>query len=149
MSYEDLKERGLLEEVKPDLRQASRLIARALKDLSTARAGVSIDKEWAYAIAYEGMFRASKAALAAEGWRTKGRDQARTIVLFTSELLGEESQNLVNAFDLMRRKKQNFMDDPDRPIPRYEVEGAVKEAQAFIERILEVLRERNPQLALF
>jgi len=148
MSYEDLKDRGLLEDVKPDLRQASRLIARALKDLSTARACVSIDKEWAYAIAYEGMVRAARASLVAEGWRIKGRDQPRTIVLFIAELLGDESQNLVNTFDLMRRKKQNFMDQPDRPIPRYEVEGAVKEAQAFIERILEVLRERNPELAL-
>ncbi len=148
MSYEDLKDRGLLEDVKPDLKQASRLIARALKDLSTARACMSIDKEWAYAIAYEGMVRAARASLIAEGWRIKGRDQSRTLVLFIAELLGDESQNLVNTFDLMRRKRQNFMDQPDRPIPRYEVEGAVKEAQAFIERILEVLRERNPELAL-
>lgn len=148
MSYEDLKDRGILEDMKPDLKQASRLIARALKDLSTARACVSIDKEWAYAIAYEGMVRAARASLMAEGWRIKGRDQLRTLVLFIAELLGDESQNLVNTFDLMRRKRQNFMDQPDRPIPRYEVEGAVKEAQAFIERILEVLRERNPELAL-
>lgn len=148
MSYEDLKERGLVEEVKPDLRQASRLLARALKDLSTARASMSIDKEWAYMIAYEGMLRVAKAAIMAEGWRLKGRDQQRTIVLLIGELLGEEYQNLVNTFDLMRRKKQTFMEEPDRPIPRYEVEGALKDVQAFIERVVEVLHERHPQLAL-
>ena len=148
MAYEDLRERGLVEEVKPDLRTASRFMARAQKDLATARANVSIDKEWAYAIAYGAMFRAAKAALAAEGWRPKGRDQPRTIVLLIGELLGEESRTLVNAFDLMRRKRQQFLEEGDRPIPRYEVEAAVKDAQMFVERLREVLRDRNPQLTL-
>lgn len=148
MAYEDLKEGGLVEEAKPDFRQASRLMARALKDLSTARANVSIDKEWAYTIAYQGMLRAARATLAAEGWRPKGRDQQRAIARFIGEFLGEEFRTLVNAFDLMRRKRQQFLEEGERPIPRYEVEGAVKDAQAFVERIEEVLRERNPQLLL-
>ena len=45
MAYEELRERGLVEEIKPDFRQISTLLVRALKDLSTARANVSIDKE--------------------------------------------------------------------------------------------------------
>lgn len=147
MSYEELRERGLVEEIRPDFRQISTLLSRALKDLSTARANVSIDKEWAYTIAYQAMLRASKAMVMAEGWRPRGRDQARTIVLLVGEILGEEARSMVNVFDRMRRKRQDFMEDPQTPIPRYEVEGALKDAQGLIEKLVELAREKNPQLA--
>jgi hypothetical protein len=148
MAYEELRERGLVEETRPDFRQISKLLARALQDLSTARANVSIDKEWAYTIAYQAMLRAGKAIVMAEGWRPRGRDQARTIVLLVGEILGEEARSLVNGFDRMRRKRQDFMEEPETPIPRYEVEGALKDAQTLIEKLVSFGREKNPQLAL-
>lgn len=147
MAYEELRERGLVEEIRPDFRQASTLLARALKDLSTARANMSIDKEWAYTIAYQAMLRAAKAVVTAEGWRPRGRDQARTVVLLVGELLGEKGRSLVNGFDRMRRKRQDFMEEPQTPIPLYEVEGALKDAQTLIEKLVELAREKNPQLA--
>lgn len=147
MAYEELRERGLAEEIRPDFRQVSMLLARALKDSATAKANVTIDKEWAYVIAYQAMLRAAKALVMAEGWRPKGRDQARTIVILIGELLGEEGRTLVNGFDRMRRKRQDFMDEPHTPIPRYEVESALKDAQALIEKLVALTREKNPQLA--
>lgn len=147
MAYEDLRERGLVEEIRPDFRQVSRLLARAATDMVTARANLNIDKEWAYIIAYQAMLRAAKALVMAEGWRVKGREQARTFVMLIGELLGEEERALVNGFDRMRRKRQDFMDEPQTPIPRYEVEGALKDAQALIERCVELAYEKNPQLA--
>lgn len=148
MAYEELRERGLVEEIRPDFRQISALLARGLKDLSTARANVSIDKEWAYTIAYQAILRAAKAMVMAEGWRPRGRDQARTIVLLVGEILGDEARSLVNGFDRMRRKRQDFMEEPETPIPRYEVEAALKDAQSLIEKIVQLAREKNPQLAL-
>jgi len=148
MAYEELRERGLVEEIRPDFRQISTLLARALKDLSTARANLSIDKEWAYTIAYQAMLRAAKGMVMAEGWRPRGRDQARTIVLLVGEILGEEARSLVNGFDRMRRKRQDFIDEPETPIPRYEVEGGLKDAQALIEQIVDLARGKNPQLGL-
>ncbi len=148
MAYENLRERGLVEEIRPDFREISTLLARSVKDLSTARANVSIDKEWAYTIAYQAMLRAAKAIVMAEGWRPKGRDQAKTLVLLVREILGEDARPLVNGFDRMRRKRQDFMEESETPIPRYEVEGALKDAQAFIERITDQAREKNPQLGL-
>jgi uncharacterized protein (UPF0332 family) len=148
MSYEELRGRGLVEEVRPNFRQISKLLSRALKDLATAKANASIDKEWAHTIAYQAILRAARALVAAEGWQPRGRDQARTIVLLLGEVLGDEARALVNAFDRMRRKRQNFMDEPETPIPRYEVEGALKDAQALIEKIMELARQKNPQLAL-
>jgi len=53
----------------------------------------------------------------------------------------------VNAFDRMRRRSQTILDDPGHPVSRYEAEGAIKDAQKFIERTVEFIRIKYPQLA--
>jgi hypothetical protein len=148
MAYEDLREKGLVEDIKPNFSAVSALIARAMKDLTTARANASIDREWAYAIAYQGMFRAARAMIGAEGLRPRGRDQQRTVVMLAGAVLGEEVRSLVNAFDRMRRRWQTILEEPGQPISRYEIEGAIKTAQNFIERTVEYTRTKNPQLTL-
>jgi uncharacterized protein (UPF0332 family) len=148
MAYEDLREKGLVEDVKPNFSAVSALIARAMKDLTTARANASIDREWAYAIAYQGMLRAARAMIAAEGLRPRGRDQQRTVVMLAGAVLGEEVRSLVNTFDRMRRRWQTILEEPGQPISRYEVEGAIKNAHDFIERTVEYTRTKNPQLTL-
>ncbi|HSB71381.1 MAG TPA: HEPN domain-containing protein [Candidatus Methylomirabilis sp.] len=148
MAYEDLREKGLVEDITPNFSGVSALITRALKDLATARANASIDREWAYAIAYQGMLRAARAMITAEGLRPRGRDQPRTVVILAGAMLGDDSRILVNAFDRMRRRWQTILDEPGQPISRYETEGAIKDAQRFIERTVEFTRSKNPQLTL-
>jgi len=148
MAYEGLREKGLVEDIKPNFQAVNALIARAMKDLTTARANASIDREWAYAIAYQGMLRAARAMITAEGLRPRGRDQSRTVVLLSGEILGEEARSVMNAFDRMRRRSQTILEDPGHPISRYETEGGIKDAQKFIERTIEFTRAKNPQLVL-
>ena len=148
MAYEELREKGLVEDIKPNFAVVNALVARSLKDLTTARANASIDREWAYAIAYQGMLRAARAMIMAEGLRPRGRDQQRTVVQLAGALLGGDVRPLLNAFDRMRRRSQTILDEPGQPISRYEVEGAIKDAQKFIERTVDFTRTKNPQLAL-
>ena len=148
MAYEELREKGLVEDIKPNFAVVNALIARSLKDLTTARANASIDREWAYAIAYQGMLRAARAMIMAEGLRPRGRDQQRTVVQLAGALLGGDVRSLLNAFDRMRRRSQTILEEPGQPISRYEVEGAIKDAQQFIERTVDSMRTKNPQLAL-
>lgn len=148
MAYEELREKGLVEEVRPNFSQVSALIGQARKDLATARATVSIDREWAYQIAYQAMARAARALVMAEGLRPRGRDPQRTLVQVVAILLGEGERRLVNALDRMRRKSQTLLEEPGTPVSRYEVEGALREAQRFLHLTVDVARDRNPQLAL-
>jgi hypothetical protein len=148
MAYEELREKGLVDDVKPNFSVVSALIVRAHKDVATARANASIDREWAYAIAYQGMLRAAKAMISAEGLRPRGRDQQRTVVMLVDKIVGDEVRPLVNAFDRMRRRWQIIVDEAGQPVSRYEAEGAIKDAQQFIERMVEWTRTRNPQLTL-
>ncbi len=133
---------------KPDFAVVNALVARASKDLATARANASIDREWAYAIAYQGMLRAARAVIMVEGLRPRGRDQQRTVVELTAAILGPDRRTLINAFDRMRRRWQTILEEPGQPISRYEVEGAIKDAQRFIECTLEATRAKNPQMTL-
>ena len=148
MAYEELRERGLIEEVRPNFPVVSTLIEQARKDMATARATVSIDREWAYLIAYQAMARAARALVMAEGLRPRGRDPQRTMVQLVGMILGEAGRSLVNGFDRMRRKSQTLLDEPGTPISRYEAEGALREAQRFLQLTVDVARDRNPQLAL-
>ena len=148
MAYEELREKGLVEDIKPNFSAVNALITRALKDLATARANASIDREWAYAIAYQGMLRAAKGMISAEGLRPRGRDQQRTVVTLVGAILGDDARPLLNAFDRMRRRWQVIVEEVGQPVSRYEVEGAIKDAQRFIERTVEWTRTRNPQMTL-
>ncbi len=148
MTYDELREKGLVEDVKPNMAAVNQLLNRALKDLATARANGSIDREWAYAIAYQGMLRAAKGMITAEGLRPRGRDQQRTVVMLSGAILGDDARAMVNAFDRMRRRFQAIFEDAGQPVSRYESEGAIKDAQRFIERTVEWTRSRNPQLTV-
>ncbi len=148
MAHEEFRERGLLEEVRPNFGVISTLVEQARKDLATARANLSIDREWAYLIAYQGMLRAARALVMAEGFRPRGRDPQRTMVQVVGAILGEAERGLVSAFDRMRRKCQILLEEPGTPVSRYEAEGALREAQRFLQLAVDIARDRNPQLAL-
>jgi hypothetical protein len=148
MAYEEFREKGLVEDIKPNFAVVSALIARSLRDVATARANASIDREWAYAIAYQGMLRAARAMIMAEGLRPRGRDQQRTVIQLAGALLGGDVRSLLNAFDRMRRRSQAILEESGQPISRYDVEGAIKDAQQFIERTVDLTRTKNPQLGL-
>ncbi len=148
MAYESLREKGLVEDIKPNFAVVNALIARSLTDLATARANASIDRDWAYAIAYQGMLRSARAMIMAEGLRPRGRDQQRTVVQLAGAILSGDVRSLLNAFDRMRRRSQTILEETGQPISRYEVEGAIKDAQKFIERTVDFTRTKNPQLVL-
>ena len=147
MNYERLKERGLVEEVLPNYNGVVNLLYRSLKDLKTAKANMEIDEEWAYTIAYQAIIRAARALIMAEGYRPKGREVQKTIIMLTGVLRADDFGPLVNKFDLMRRKRQRFMEEGGRPIPKYEVTDALQDAEQFVERVLKIVKEKNPQLS--
>lgn len=148
MNFKEFIEKGLIEEIQPNFRQIANLQDRALKDLKTAEAILETDREWAYTIAYQAMMRAAKALILSEGYRPKGREQQRTVVQLSGEILGKGFRTLTIKFDRIRRKGQWFFEDPEKPISKYEVEEAIKDAKEFIQKVIELARDRNPQLSL-
>lgn len=148
MIYDDLKARGLVEEVSADFRQATHLLSMAGKDLKTAQAIVGTDREWAYTIAAQAILRAASALTVAEGLRPKGRDQGRTLLQLAGLLVSEGDRSVVSDLDQIRKKGQRFLERADRPISLYEVESTLKVAEQFLGVVAKRIYSQDPQPSL-
>ncbi len=151
MTYEALKELGIVEERPSEISEIIALVTRAERDLSTSKLLQDKDEEWAFAAAYLAMARSARALILVEGFRprgVRGRDAQKTIVTAAGVLLGEQFKSLINKFDRMRRKYQNFMEESGRIISRYEAGQAIKDAEEFLELVNGRIREKYSQMSL-
>ncbi|MBN2409774.1 MAG: HEPN domain-containing protein [Candidatus Aminicenantes bacterium] len=145
MNFEELEKLGSLRKDKSNFRQVRTLLDRSEEDLATSKSNLQIDTEWAYAIAYHAMLRAGRALMISFGYRPAGKDQHKTIVLFTKALFGTGLKDLIGVFDRMRRKRHDFIYEPDRPITRQEAEQGILDAEALLGQIKAIVREKDPQ----
>lgn len=150
MTYEALQEMGL-EERTAEIQEVMGLMMRAERDLATARLLQDKDEEWSFAAAYQAMARSGRALLLSEGYRPKGsrsRDTHKTVVTASGIILGEKYKSLINKFDRMRRKYQNFMIEAGSMVSRYEAGQAIRDAEEFCSLVTARLREKYSQMSL-
>ena len=96
------------------------------------------------------MARAARALILSEGFRPKGvrgRDPYKTLVTAAGVILGPKQKSMINKFDRMRRKYQNFMEEGETVISRYESGQAIKDAEEFLSLINNRLREKYSQIS--
>ncbi len=151
MTYESLKEMGIVEERAAEITEIIALVTRAERDLTTSRVLEDKDEEWAFAAAYLAMVRSARALILSEGFRPKsvrGRDVQKTVVTAAGVILGDRYKSLINKFDRMRRKYQSFMEEASRIISRYEAGQAIKDAEEFIGLVNGRIREKYSQMSL-
>lgn len=148
MLPEELEKRGLAGKIRINYKQIYNHLLRSKKDLLTSRANLDIDEEWAYAIACHAILRAGRALMMSFGYKPKGKDQHKIIVQFTRVILGDRFNELVRKFDRMRRKRHDFIYEPDKPIPRQEAENALSNSERLIQRIWSLVEEKDPQKRL-
>jgi len=151
MDYKELQDMGMLEAQVTETVEVIGLITRAERDLATSRLLQEKDEEWAFAAAYLAMARSARALILSEGYRPKGvrgRDIQKTIVTAVGVILGEQYKSLINKFDRMRRKYQNFMDESSRVISKYEAGQAINDAEEFFGLVSGRIREKYSQMSL-
>ncbi len=151
MTYEALKEMGIVEERTPEITEIIALVTRAERDLTTSKFLHDKDEEWAFGAAYLAMARSARALILSEGFRPKGvrgRDAQKTVVTAAGVLVGEQYKSLINKFDRMRRKYQSFMEESSRIISRYEAGQAIKDAEEFLGLVNGKIREKYSQMSL-
>jgi uncharacterized protein (UPF0332 family) len=145
MRFKELESRGLIKQTTINFKQIYNFLSRSRQDLKTAKLNLSIDEAWSYAIAYHAMLRAGRSLMRSFGYRPLGKDQHATVVRFTSIVFGNEFKGLTNKFDRMRRKRHDFIYEPNRPIPRQEAAQAVANAEELVKRIWHVVKNKDPQ----
>lgn len=150
MSYNALKEMGIVEERSAEIAEVIALVTRAERDLSTSKLLQDKDEEWAFAAAYQAMARSARALILSEGFRPRGsrRDTHKSVVTASGVLLGDQYKSMINKFDRMRRKYQNFMEEAGRIISRYEAGQAIRDAEEFVALVNGRIREKYSQMSL-
>lgn len=135
MNLKKFEALGLIETATFSHKQITANLNRAQRDLLTAAANLKIDEAWAYTIAYHAMLRAARALMFVHGYRPKGKDQHKTSVEFSSEILGQDFLHLTSRFNRMRVKRHDFIYEPERTIPKSEAEKSLKSAEQFVKEI--------------
>ncbi|MFH1772299.1 MAG: HEPN domain-containing protein [Candidatus Omnitrophota bacterium] len=149
MSYERFIKNKLIKRQTPDHKQIEYQLGRSLKDLKTAEANLNIDLTWSLAIAYHAIIRAGKALMYSKGYLPTVNRSHKTIVEFTKVLLGDEYHDLVAKFNRLRRKRHDFIYDSQNHVTHQEAKSSLETAQKLIDRIINLVREENPQTHLF
>jgi len=119
MKFEELENKGLIRRIKINFKQIYNFLSRSKQDLQTAKLNLSIDEAWSYAIAYHAMLRAGRSLMMSFGFRP--------------------------LFDRMRRKRHDFIYEPNRPIPRQEADQAIADAEELVKQIWHVVKKKDPQ----
>lgn len=149
MPYKESKENfikeGLIKSCPLDLKAIVRLLKRARLDLKTAKRNLEADQECAFTYAYNGMLRSGLALMFAEGFRPETKNKHLTIVRFAGVLLGEPFKKLIHSYDFMRRKRHQFIYEPDAPCTMKEAVDAIKTAEEFVVAIEKIVKEKLPQ----
>lgn len=146
---DDLKNQGLIEKEEIGFDQIINHIHRAFKDLKVASANLDIDTEAAFTYAYLAMLRIARALIFSYEYRPKGGQQHKTLVMFAEAVLGSDFSDLVIRFDRMRKFRNKFTyDEPGILISRKQTEEALKGASKFVNMVLKIIQDKNPQKKL-
>jgi hypothetical protein len=68
------------------------------------------------------------------------------VVELTGKILGREFSDSINAFEKMRKKRNQFFYESVQSTTRTEAKNAFKIAKVIIGKIEEILQDENPQL---
>jgi len=142
----DLENQKLITKEQIGFDQIIKHINRAHKDLKVSEANLKIDNEAAYNYAYLAMLRTGRALMFSFGYRPIDGQQHKTIVLFSEAILGKDFSKLVAKFDRMRKFRNKFTyQEPGILVSRQEIEGALKSACQFVQKVAEFIQKNNPQ----
>ena len=146
---QDLADRGFLKAELIGLDQIKALIINAEKNFSAAKKNLNIDEETSYTMAYLAMLKVARALIFLQGFRPDDGQQHKTTIDVAGKILGPDFNNLINRFDRMRRKRNEFTYDPLLPLSKTETENALKTAEEFFKIVKNHFAESNSQKTLF
>jgi uncharacterized protein (UPF0332 family) len=81
---------------------------------------------------YLAMLHVSRGLMLLKGYRPDDGAQHKTVVEFMAHLIDAEGKAIIEHFDTMRRKRNNFTYDVDITISKTEAQNAIHTAVKFV-----------------
>lgn len=144
-----LESEGFLKKEKIGIDQIKALLMSAAKNIIASEKNLSIDEEACYTLAYNAMLKTARALVFLQNYRPSDGRQHMTTIEVAGKILGNEFRDLINIFNMMRKKRNQFTYDPMLPLSLTEAKNALKTARKFHEKVRNFLDDKYPQLNLF
>ena len=145
LSYE---KQGKVRKVSTGFVQVEKMLREAILDLHDAKKIVNLVDRPAYIASYNAMLKAGRALLLMRGYAPDDGAQHKTVVELCEKLLGQKYVELTQAFETMRRKRNDMTYEENLLLERSEVPKALDHAIILLKKVLEEAKKRNPQLKL-
>ena len=136
---------GRLRSHKTTQEEIQELLKIAQRDLSDAAIkDLSVDRR--FLIAYEAALTLATIPLHCSGYETHGQGHHWITFKALPEVMGEESAELADYFDVCRTKRNVGMYDRGGQISATDVEEILSETRGFQEMVFDWLRSNHPNL---
>jgi uncharacterized protein (UPF0332 family) len=144
-----LESEGFLKREKIGIDQVKALLTSAAKNIIASEKNLSIDEEACYTLAYNAMLKTARALVFLQNYRPSDGRQHVTTIDVSGTILGKEFSELIDMFDKMRRKRNQFTYEPMLPLSMIEAKNALKTAKKYHNKVKKFLDDKYPQLNLF
>ena len=130
-TLDDLRKRGLIEEVEPDQATATGWLDDAGRHLEAATKIAELDPSGAYVLAYDAARKSLAAALLMAGHRILSRPGShQALAQYAESIAIQVDEPALNRFDRLRRNR-NRSEYGSRTFGKAEVAEAINTAQAI------------------
>ena len=144
MSLQEFLDSGRLRRHKASAEEIRKLFEVVKRDLADAQVqGLSEDR--CFTIAYNAALQASRAYLAAEGYRTAGQGHHHTVFQALRRLLDKEHHHVLDYLDDCRSKRNLAEYLGTEVTSEQEVADLIREAQEFSKLLHGLIRSRHPR----
>ncbi len=143
-----LEKEGKLRKKKTGISQIEALLKEAMLDLKEAEKISNLAERATYMLAYTAMLKAGRALLLLYGYTPDDGSQHKTVVEFTSRILGDKFRSLTDQFESMRRKRNEMTYEAGVLLSLSEAQSALQDAISLVKKILSQVKSKNPQLEL-
>ena len=95
------------------------------------------------------MLKIARALVFLQNYRPSDGQQHKTTIEVAGKILGKGFSELIDIFDKMRKKRNQFTYDPMLPLSLADANNALKTANEFYKKVRNFLDSKYPQLRLF
>ena len=143
MSLEELLRSRIVMRIRPDNRLALSSLARARRDIDTARTLIENERlDWSLAVSYNSMLLAGRALMFSRGYRPSSTEGHVAVVKFLQASLETEvSDRMIMVLNGMRKKRHRVVYEEMDIVSEDEAEQALKWAEEFVNRIDAMIRK--------
>ena len=146
MSYEELLRKRAIEPAEVSEKEILEHLRLARHDISISRDIASIDLDWAFNIAYNGILQTSLAFMYSEGYRPRGEGKHVNTFRFLQNALPDSSMKEVDYLQKLRRKRNRAVYDRRGIISEKEMKGIIDFAEDFFDDIMDFMPDRYKNL---